>query len=154
MGRSLGLSPILVVLIGPVFLIALACASSPAVQDTAKPEIELAQLPSSEFTAEMRGAVSMAYQMTIRNPSAEVLTLHALEMKTVGRSPYVLRDDTLSFDQRILPGEEVSVVFEMWAYPEPSRSTGKQVWVRGTATFESPSGNFNTVFSRSFLQPD
>jgi hypothetical protein len=129
------------------------CASAP---DASSPDVELLvqQFPASEFAVENRGAVSIAYGMTVRNRSAATITLRQLEMQAVGRSPYVLRDAKLPFEVVIEPGKEELVTFEMWAYPREQSRRSDEVWVRGTVSFESTAGNFRKAFSQSFRQPD
>jgi len=121
----------------------------------AQPVIKVRQLPRSEFDVEQRGAVSIAFEMVVRNPSQQAITLQQVTMKTIGRSPYVLKDGSASFDERIEAGAEATVTFSLWAYPRTSGNAGRAtVWVRGTAQFESDGGAFVTKFSDSFREPD
>lgn len=128
--------------------------SAPAA-DSSQPEIEVRQLPRSEFDVEQRGAVSIAYEMVIRNPSQQAITLREVTMKTVGRSPYVLKNAAVPFTERIEASEDAKVTFSLWAY---SRNSGQgahaMVWVRGSAEFESEGRTFVTKFSQSFRIPD
>lgn len=123
--------------------------------DSLQPEIEVRQLPRSEFDVQQRGAVSIAYEMVIRNRSQEAITLREVTMKTVGRSPYVLKDAVVPFSERIEASQDATVTFSLWAY---SRNSGQgahpMVWVRGSAQFESEGRTFVTKFSRSFRVPD
>jgi len=122
--------------------------------DPVLPVIKITQLPRSEFDVERRGAVSIAYSMVIRNPSQQAVTLKQLSMKTIGRSPYTLQDEAVTFDERIEPGSETTVTFSLWAYRKSSvRNAHATVWVRGNASFESE-GKFVTKFSDSFREPD
>ncbi len=123
--------------------------------DSAKPVIKITQLPRSEFDVERRGAVSIAYSMVIRNPSQQAVTLKKLAMKTLGRSPYTLQDEAVTFDERIEPGSETTVTFSLWAYRKSNvHAAHATVWVRGNANFESDGGTFVTKFSDSFREPD
>ncbi len=144
----------------PSFLVSIllslsfGCASSATVS-ALEADIQVEQLPASEFVVENRGAVSIAYQMTVRNRSAVPITLRQLEMQAVGRSPYVLRNTPLPFNVAIDPGKEEVVTFSMWAYSRKQQSRrSEEVWVRGIASFESTAGSFRKAFSQSFRQPD
>lgn len=133
----------------------LACASSsPDNERATELEFHIEQLPASEFDVEQKGAVSVAYRMTVRNRSANQVTLRQLEMQAVGRSPYVLRNETLSFNETIEPGSEATVAFSMWAYPRAEGAgSGRTVSVRGVAHFDGPAGSFQTPFWQSFREP-
>lgn len=123
--------------------------------DSARPVIKITQLPRSEFDVERRGAVSIAYSVVIRNPSQQAVTLKKLSMKTVGRSPYTLQDEAVTFDERIEPGSEATVTFSLWASRKTTeRAAHATVWVRGNAGFESDGQTFVTKFSDSFREPD
>jgi hypothetical protein len=76
-------------------------------------------------------------------------------MKAVGRSPYVIKDGSVSLDQRIEAGAEATVTFSLWVYPRTGGQGGRaMVWVRGTAQFESDGRTFVTKFADSFREPD
>jgi hypothetical protein len=151
---SARLSPLL------LLVCALGCASVPATVSSGRkpltePQLTFEQLPSSDLVVEQRGAVSIAYQVTVRNPLAEPIRLTRLDMKTVGRSPYLLRAEQLSFNETIEPGKDTPVVFSMWAIRRAQRSSrNDNVWVQGTATFEGPNGTFQKTFSQAFAEPE
>ena len=123
--------------------------------DSSQPVIEVRQLPRSEFDVQQRGAVSIAYEMVIRNHSEQEITLREVTMKTVGRSPYTLKDAVVPFSERIEAGRDATVTFSLWAYPRNGGSAGHPtVWVRGSAQFESDGRTFVTKFADSFREPD
>jgi hypothetical protein len=134
------------------FVLSLATATA-----FAQPSIDIKQLPRSEFDVQQRDFVSIAFEMTVRNPSEQAITLRRVTMKTVGRSPYVLKDDTVNVEQRIEAGGEATVTFSMWAQAKsgssPKKSRG-MVWVRGTAAFQSDGPERVTTFTDSFREPD
>lgn len=146
----------------PLLLVmcALGCASvpTPGVTSTSKavtePQLRFEQLPGSDIVVEQRGAISIAYQVMVHNPLPDPIRLTKLEMKTVGRSPYVLRDEQLPLNETIAPGKETPVVFSLWAIRRDKGATRvEKVWVQGTATFEGPNGTFQKAFSQSFEEP-
>jgi hypothetical protein len=138
-----------------VVLLSLTCVwASAMAADPPRADIQVQQLPRSEFDIQQRGAVSVAYAMAIRNLSQEPITLRQVRMKTVGRSPYALKDGAVSFDERIEPGQEATVTFSLWAYPRSGQRGSALVWVRGSASFEDAGGAFEVRFSRSFREPD
>jgi len=135
-------------------LFAIGCASSPGT--TASPlQLRIEQLPPSEFVIEERGAVSIAYQLEVRNPTDAAVTLRGLTMEAVGRSPYVLRSGAVSFNETIAAGETRTIPFSMWAYPhsEGTAKGGATVFVRGVAQFDTASGMLRKPFNLSFREP-
>ncbi len=140
-------------LLGVLLLLSFGSASPPDL-NVADAEIQIEQLPASDFVVKQGGAISIAYQITVRNRSAEELTLRQLEMRAVGRSPYVLRNTPVSFHETIAPGKETALPFEMWANVQEGRANpSDRVWVTGTAYFESAGGPRRKDFSQSFAQP-
>lgn len=132
---------------------AAGCASSGT---AAGPQIELKleQLPDAGFAVEEKGAVSIAYLLTIRNGLAEPITLRKLQMRAIGDSPYTLRDTPIDLEQAVAPGEEAQATFTMWSYPREQRSsTKKAIWVSGVAHFDRPSGPLRREFTLSFREP-
>lgn len=117
-------------------------------------DIHMEQLPRSEFDVGSRGAISIAYLMTIRNRRSEPIALRSVNLKAVGRSPYLLRDTPAAFDAVTIPaGQESVVTLSMWAYPRGAKSS--QVWLRGFAQFESGGASTFTVpIEQSFRAPD
>ena len=135
------------------------CATAPsaspvAAQPETKTDIRIEQLPASDLVIEQRGAISIAYQMTVRNPTTQPIRLTALDMKAVGRSPYTLREEQVAFNETIEPGKEAVIAFSMWAYPKAKGGThAEKVWVQGKATFEGAAGTFQRAFSQTFTEP-
>lgn len=143
-------------------LIAIGCASSTgtgpgtgAATDASSLQLRIEQLPTSDFVVEDRGAVSIAYQLEVRNQSDAPITLRELTMEAVGRSPYVLRNGAVSFKETIAPGETRTLPFSMWAYShsEGTKKGGATVYVRGVAQFETASGTRRKPFNLSFREP-
>jgi hypothetical protein len=134
-------------------LLAFGCATAPRAT-TSGVELQLEQLPDAGFAVEDRGAVSIAYQLTVKNALGEPLTLRRIEMRTIGRSPYTLRDAPAEMTESVEPGGEAHVTFTMWAYPREGRTSAKEsVWVNGVAYFERPSGSLRQKFALSFREP-
>lgn len=128
------------------------CATSAPVGST-DPEIKVEQLPDSGFVVEEKGSVSIAYQMTVRNPSADPITLRQIEMQAIGRSPYLLRKDPVTVNETIEPGKEAVVPFSMWSYPRNEGSKHDLVSVQGTAQFDTKAGTIRKSFTQSFRAP-
>jgi hypothetical protein len=138
-----------------VVLLALLLPLIASAGDSPEAVIRVRQLPRSEFDVEKRGAVSVAYEMIVRNPSQQAITLRQVTMKTAGRSPYTLEDEAVSFSERIEAGAEATVTFSLWAHKRSGRRAGREtVWVRGTARFETGGGTFVRKFADSFREPD
>jgi hypothetical protein len=101
---------------------------------------------------EQRGAISVAYQLTVRNPRGEAITLKKLSLKTFGRSPYTFREpDAILDTATIPPGEEVPIAFSMWVVRHANAADRKErVLVHGTAVFAAGDDEFQTEFTQSF----
>lgn len=136
-----------------LLLFASGCAtSSPA--GPADVQLRLEQLPDAGFAVEKRGAVSVAYQMTVRNGTADAITLRKVEMKTSIRSPYTLRDEPAILSEVIEPGKEALVTFTMWSDSRGERSKSRStVFVSGIAHFDSAKGSFQKPFTQYFREP-
>lgn len=140
-----------------VLLLVMGCATGSATStpaDSMDVDLRIEQLPDAGFAVEDRGAVSVAYQLTVQNRTTDPITLRTVEMKTTGRSPYTLRKDPASLNETIEPDKEALVTFTMWSYPQERRSNARQlVWVSGVAHFESAKGAFQKAFTQSFREP-
>lgn len=92
--------------------------------------------------------------MLVRNHSAGAITLQSIEMRTVGRSPYSLRNEPAALSQTIEAGQEATVTFSMWSYAQQKTSTGPDlVWVDGAVHYKSAAGEAKQAFSQSFREP-
>lgn len=137
----------------PFFLLAfVGCATAPATNPQA-PEIRIEQLPASAFDVQQQGATSIGYRMTVRNHEGMPITLTKLEMRTVGRSPYVLRNVPVALNERVEAGQEKDVAFSMWAYPQQGQTKADTVWVEGKLSYEDAKGASSAPFAVSFRQP-
>jgi len=134
-------------------LVVAGCATSTATSHS-DVELRIEQLPDAGFAVEDRGAMSVAYQATVRNRSAETLTLRKIEMQTSGRSPYSLRDEPVTLNETIEPGKEAVVNFTMWSISKGKRTSAHEmVWVTGAAYFESGKGTLRQTFTQFFREP-
>jgi len=128
-------------------------AGTPVVAE-AGADLRIEQLPDAGFAVEDRGAISIAYQMSLQNRSTEVMTLRKVEMQTIGRSPYTLRKEPAELNATIEPGNEGSVTFTMWSYSQGQRSKLRNVvWVSGVLYFDTAKGSFTKAFTQSFREP-
>jgi hypothetical protein len=131
----------------------MGCATT-TTSDLTKAVLRIEQLPDAGFAVEDRGAVSIAYQMTVENRSADAITLRKVEMRTGGRSPYTLRKEPATMNEIIEPGKTGQVIFTMWSYSQQQRSTVREmVFVNGVAYFDSSQGSFEVPFVQSFREP-
>jgi len=136
-----------------LIFMALACATSTNAPP-ADVELRVEQLPDAGFAVQDRGAVSIAYQMTVKNRTASPITLKKIEMRTTGSSPYTLRNAPVDLNETIGPEAEAVVSFTMWCYQSEQRSAVKKmVWVNGVAYFESANGSVRKEFAQSFREP-
>jgi hypothetical protein len=133
----------------------MGCATTTATTaDRTKAVRRIEQLPDAGFAVEERGAVSIAYQMTVENRSSGVITLRKVEMGTGGRSPYTLRKEPATMNEIIEPRKTAQVIFTMWSVSRKQRSTVREmVFVNGVAYFDSEQGSFEVPFAQSFREP-
>jgi hypothetical protein len=136
-----------------VLLFTFGCATSPQAgsQDV---ELQIEQLPDAGFAIEDHGAVSIAYQLSVHNRLEDAVTLRKIEMRTMGESPYTLRDAPAEVSETVAAGTESHVSFTLWGYPREQRTNSKKtVWVSGVAYFDRPAGPFRKEFTLSFREP-
>lgn len=130
------------------------CATSTNASSPVEGEVRIEQLPDAGFAVEERGALSIAYQMSVQNRSADTMTLRKVEMQTIGRSPYTLRKEPVALNATIEPGQEGLVTFTMWSYSQGQRSEVRSVvWVSGILYFDTAKGSFTKAFTQSFREP-
>lgn len=116
-------------------------------------DVRIVQLPDEGFAIQDRGATSVAFEMTIRNPRNEAVVLRKIEMKTVGRSPYKVRSEPALVSETMEPGAEARVSFTMWSYAHDPSKAHQMVFVSGTLHFDGASGTFTMPFTQSFREP-
>lgn len=142
-------------LVASVFMLLLiqGCATSGATHSL-EADLRIEQLPDAGFVVEDRGAVSIAFQMSVRNRSANAITLRKVQMQTSARSPYTLRNEPATMSETIEPGKEALVTFTMWSYPREHRSKIRgTVLVSGTAYFDTVNGSSRKAFTQTFREP-
>ena len=110
--------PILCLVISSLLLLVGCASAAPTPQLTLKVE----QLPDAGFSVEQRGALSVAYQLTVHNGTSDALTLKKIEMRTDARSPYTLRNEPVGLNESIAAGAEATIPFTMWKLDRAQRS--------------------------------
>ena len=136
-----------------LLLLVVSCASTTEVRPV-EVDLKIEQLPDDGFAVEKQGAVSVAYQMSVRNRSQDSITLRKVEMQILGSGPYTLRKVPAEMNETIEPGQEAVISFTMWSDPREQRSMARQtIWVNGAASFDSAKGSFRKEFTQSFREP-
>lgn len=136
-----------------LLLLVISCASTTELSPV-EVELQIEQLPDDGFSVEKQGAVSVAYQMSVRNRSLDSITLRKVEMQVLGSGPYTLRKVPAEMSETIEPGQEAVITFTMWSDPSEQRSMArKTIWVSGAASFDSARGSFRKEFTQSFREP-
>jgi hypothetical protein len=135
--------------------LALACSSGNHAK-IIQPELEFVQLVGPAELNYQQGQIEIQYGLRIANRSSEPITLHQIQLASVGAGgPYQLRRETYFFSREVPPGQFADVTF--WA---KAISTGDfasldanaPVTIRGTAIFRSPAGDFRQVFVKILNQ--
>lgn len=140
-----------------VVLLTAGCAGTSAVQrdDVPEPEIQIGQLPGSGFVIQYRGPLSIGYVVQIKNTLSEPIRLRSVRLRTVGATPYRLEGGTIPVRKEIQPGATERVEFSAPAFSYGGRFAPAQpLTIRGVAHFDSPSGQFQTVFTQQVFQPE
>lgn len=136
-----------------LLLLAFGCASTTELSPV-EVDLQIEQLPDDGFAVEKQGAVSIAYQMSVRNRSLDAITLRKVEMQVLGSGPYTLRKVPAELNETIEPGQERVITFTMWSDPVEQRSMArKTIWVSGTAYYDSAKGSLRKEFTQSFREP-
>lgn len=135
-----------------VILVA-GCASSDTSGTSTALDVQIEQLPDSGFEVQKQDAVSVAYQMTVHNRSAVPVTLRRVEMRTVGRSPYLLRSEAAEVNEVIEAGKSATVTFSMWSSSRKGSAAKSTVWVQGTISYDGATAGQRESFSASFREP-
>ena len=136
-----------------LLLLAISCASTTG-QQPVDVDLKIEQLPDDGFAVEKQGAVSVAYQITVRNQTPDSITLRKVEMQVLGSGPYTLRKVPAEMNETIEPGQEAVITFTMWSDPRGQRSMARQtILVSGVAYFDSAKGSLRKEFTQSFREP-
>jgi hypothetical protein len=133
------------------------CAGTSQAQreDVPQPEIRIGQLPGSGFVIQYRGPLSIGYVVQITNTLSEPIQLKSVRLRTVGTSPYRLDGNTIPVRKEIQPGATERVEISAPGFSFGGRLAASQpLTIRGVAHFDSPTGQFQTVFTEQIFQPD
>ena len=113
------------------------------------PEIGLRQLGGPGLAgSQVTGPISINVRLTVRNPSAETLTLKRVDFATVGQGSYYVSGASRPFGKSIGPDQTIEL--DTWL---PADSEGSiignngPVTMRVTAFFDSEVGQFRKVYT-------
>jgi hypothetical protein len=131
------------------------CSSSGNVNEvTPRPDIVLEQLVGPADLGYPGGRIDIQYQMSVVNHSKETIRLRYVDIASSGTGAYVLRRDTIRFDETIGPDHYGAVTFWVHALQAGSfgRGSNEPVTIRGIVHFESPRGPFHQLFIKEIGQ--
>lgn len=115
------------------------------------PEISLAQYGDYSFSLQYAGPTTIVFELSVRNPSSEPITLRQIRLQSVGSGAYTLRRDPQFLNRDIEPGETFAARLAVPAYAQGGRTGSREpVTIRGIAYFESEHGPFQRVFFANF----
>ncbi len=132
----------------------LACASNDV--KIIPPEIDFVQLSGPAEQNYAQGDIEVQYGIRIANRSSEPITLRRIQLQTVGLGgPYRLTRSSYEFERRVQPEQFEDVKF--WAKAAStgdafSTDANAPITLRVTAYFESPTGGFRRVFTKTLEQ--
>lgn len=140
------------IVVSLVVSLAAGCASHRV--DPLAPKIEIAQLSGeTELYMTRGGLAAVRYAVRISNPSSEPLTLRQLDLRTVGSSPYLLRQGAQFFKQVVPAHKSVTFPISVWATVGRGRFAATEpVIIRGVATFKTATGSKQTIFTQTVQQ--
>jgi hypothetical protein len=125
-----------------------ACSSSqPAAAPGTETELRLIAVGPSSEVLNMRGPVSLQYELEVTNPTNDPLLLRRLDLQTIGTGAYSIRSGAQNVNQRIAPAGTTTVRISVWGQARGgSIGSTEPVTIRGTAWFEAPDRKFQKVF--------
>ena len=133
----------------------LACSSGNRAQ-ILQPELDIVQIMGPQELNYQQGQIEIQYGLRIANRSSEPISLRQLLLESVGSGgPYRLRRETYFLQREVPPNQFVDVVFWAKAYSNgdfASIDATAPVTIRGTAYFQSASGDFRQVFVKLLTQ--
>jgi hypothetical protein len=118
------------------------------------PEIRVRQ-PAGQVEPRPGVETDINLQVDVFNTSSRVITLKRIQLATLATEHLQFRPARRSLDLVIPPNEFRTA--ELWVIAtlvDSRRSPGGGVTVRGTAIFESPSGDFRKVFTERVVESD
>lgn len=139
----------------PLFFVVVVsgCSSAPAAPAAAtRPQITIRALevPFAQPVSVERFSVLVEFE--IGNPSREPLTLHRIDLSSVGIGPYNVATTSQDFAIVIPPGQSAEA--KVWAQASAGEALGGQegaVMLRGVAYFESAGGRIREAFARRIM---
>jgi hypothetical protein len=134
-----------------VFAASIACATSPSTP-SAGPTVTISQQSViARNDVPMPGGVPLDYQLTIRNPRADAVTLTSVEIETVGLSgAYSMRRVRHAFALTVQPQATETLLIRAWVQKLQETDSGDvnaPVTVRGVAHFSSAAGSVKSSFA-------
>ena len=132
-------------LMTPILLLAIAlpmmAANAPAV------EARLVQVTQPSDTVYFRGPVTVAYQLTITNPTNQPITLTRVNLSSEGPGAYTLRTGDAPVKTVVPANGNTTLNLSAWATARGGFMRGSEpVNMRVQLWFDSPSGKFVKLF--------
>jgi len=135
------------VLILTALFLVFGCATNSAPPGS-EPEVELIQLSRvAEGMQYDTGPVSARYAVEVKNTMSEPVTLHRVNVLSIGGGAYTLPSYSQGFNETITPGETKRVSFWAPAYVATETVAGANgpVTLRGTLEFEASGRKFQKI---------
>ncbi|MGA8808299.1 MAG: hypothetical protein WB973_10515 [Thermoanaerobaculia bacterium] len=131
----------------------LGFASSSRGAEAPKLDIQLRQASTPGDVFYFRGPVNLQYQLAIKNPSNEPLTLRRIDLSTMGPGAYSLRTGATPISRTIPPNSAVAINLSAWGQSAGGFLRSEEpVTIRGVAYFDSPGHkSFVKQFTASFM---
>lgn len=133
-----------------MLLLAAAMLTGCATAKDEGPRVELA-IAGTNLTSEMLrfgGPISVEMAVEIHNATPEAVTLHGLELRTVGGGTFSLTAREPNVTRELAPGETLLVSIQAWGRSRGGNMAADEpISMQGTAYFRSAAkGNFVRLF--------
>ena len=131
----------------------LGFASSSRGAEEPKLDIQLRQASVPGDVFYFRGPVNLQYQLAIKNPSNEPVTLRRIDLSTIGPGAYSLHTGATPISRAIPANGTVALNLSAWGQSAGGFLRSEEpVTIRGVAYFEAPGHkSFVKQFTGSFM---
>lgn len=120
-----------------------ACASTPQESGGPPVTVQLTQLNGSSNIFYFPGPVNIQYQVTVSNPTDQVVTMRRLDLRTEGFGAYALRTSGAPMNVKIAPKSTATFTVSAWGRAAGGYiASTEPVSLFATAYFDGPGGTF------------
>ncbi len=129
-----------------------ACASS-SNSTPGPPDVQVS-IDQAAYQRPGAGPTNVQYQVTVVNPTNDILTLKKLDLQSVGVGAYFIRTGPRAMNETVLANGISTIGLSVWANARRGfAGLNEPVTIRGVATFEDGHGHsFTSLFTDTLSQ--